>query len=128
MKRFSKPWENYCSITVEQRTSQVSFRTNWQKNTCCFRLQIWGNGTRKATAKTMAFCGCLIAIASKQGKTCKRLIKCGCSLRNRVFKCSGSCRCKWSKQHCTQLWKYQSSWKWWENFDENKVELDNLLW
>ena len=60
-------------------------------------------------------------------KACKQLTKCGCSLRNGVFKYSGPCGCRRSKQHCTNLCKCKGSCKWWENNDENNVELDNTM-
>ena len=57
-------------------------------------------------------------------KACRQLTKCVCSLWKGVFKCSGCCGCSRSEQHCTELCKCKGSCKWWENNDENNVELD----
>ena len=60
-------------------------------------------------------------------KACKQLTKCNCSLQNGVSKCSGSCECRRSKQHCIGLCKCEYSCKWRENNNENNVELDNIM-
>ena len=62
-------------------------------------------------------------------KACKQLKRCGCNLRNGVFKCTGLCGCRKSGQPCTELCKCKGACKWWvqndtDNADNN--ELDSI--
>ena len=48
---------NYSSMTKEQRIREVNVGVKWQKNKCCFHLQICGDDARKTLTKTMCLCG-----------------------------------------------------------------------